>query len=752
MTIASDVSARLRATRPEWLPQVFPAGRIERGMFLLGNANGDAGRSFPIPLDGRKAESLSDFGGERVGDDLDLYCRGTRLSMNEAIKELAARFGLNNGAPHNSTSTTAPPPPSPDSHSLVRNADATWRYYDADGRLVLVHCRRNKRDSAGKLVLDGRGKPKKDFHPLSWSGKGWETKWPDRIPLYSLAELLQRRDCGIVMVEGEKATDAARKLRPDMVATTWAGSDAGLLRTDWSPLRNRHVTIWPDADLNGVGAIKAQKAAELAQKAGAASVRIVNLPAGLPDSWDLADAMPADWSAATVAELIDAAPVVKTSGLEDETGPLGPEPPPVGDTTRTKPDKAGRLHLVHFDEITPRTISNALIKGLLGAGQLSVLYGASNVGKTFLALYLAMLVALGRKWRDRQVRQGGVVYVAAEGGFGISNRVAAFRQHHGITGTAPFAIVPCSVDMCSPDADTADLIELVLAAVERMGGPVSLIVIDTLSRALSGGNENDSADMGAFVKHADKLRLETGAHVMVIHHSGKDEARGARGHSLLRAAVDTELEVTIDAATKIAVMRPVKQRELPTDGEFVFTLDVVELGEDEDGDPVTSCVVKPSDAPATKTARMSPSSRAALGALQKAILDFGTMPPHDPNIPRNHKAVTEQQWRDYSYKAAVSGSDKQNSMATAFRRSARDLQKAGMIGIWNGWVWLAKTPSATPQDTTGQTRTCPPMSSPGTGTHQDRTGHTPIGVSNVLVSCPHDLSTDDLDSLAGEGL
>ena len=420
--------------------------------------------------------------------------------------------------------------------------------------------------------------------------------------------------------------------------------------------------------------------------------------------------------------------------------------------TQTKPDRAGRLHLVHFDEITPRTTSNALIKGLLGAGQLSVLYGASNVGKTFLALYLAMLVALGREWRDRQVRQGGVVYVAAEGGFGISNRVAAFRQHHGISGTAPFAIVPCSVDMCGPEADTAELIALVLAAIERMGMPVSLIVVDTLSRALSGGNENDSADMGAFVKHADKLRLETGAHVMVIHHSGKDEARGARGHSLLRAAVDTELEVTRDAATKIAVMRPVKQRELPTDGEFVFTLDVVELGEDEDGDPVTSCVVKPSDAPATKTAKLSPSNRVAMDALHKAILDLGTTPPASTNIPRHTKAVHEHQWRDYAYKCAVSGSEKQDSKQRAFKRAADELRKSGMIGVWDGWVWLAKTPSPDTPDKPRHSQTSPVLSGRNAGGNPDRHGQ-------HSKSCPMSGSPasqtaldDDLATLAEEGL
>jgi hypothetical protein len=102
---------------------------------------------------------------------------------------------------------------------------------------------------------------------------------------------------------------------------------------------------------------------------------------------------------------------------------------------------------------------------------------------------------------------------------------------------------------------------------------------------MAGGEENSSVDMGQMVQHFDRIRRSSGAHVMVVHHSGKDQARGARGHSLLRAATDTEIEI---GDRQITVT---KQRDLDMSFASAFELRVVELGRDEDGDAITSCTV-----------------------------------------------------------------------------------------------------------------------------------------------------------------
>jgi RecA-family ATPase len=148
-----------------------------------------------------------------------------------------------------------------------------------------------------------------------------------------------------------------------------------------------------------------------------------------------------------------------------------------------------------------------------------------------------------------------------------------------------------AVDLLDPAADTQRLTDAVEEAAGRIGARVRLVVVDTLSRALAGGNENASEDMGALVMNAGAVSRATGAHLSFVHHSGKDRARGARGHNLLLAAVDTEIEVTRDAATRIATAAITKQKDFERDPPFAFRLESLTLGSDASGRAVTSCVV-----------------------------------------------------------------------------------------------------------------------------------------------------------------
>ena len=152
------------------------------------------------------------------------------------------------------------------------------------------------------------------------------------------------------------------------------------------------------------------------------------------------------------------------------------------------------------------------------------------------------------------------------------------------------------------------------------------MVVDTLSRALAGGNENSSEDMGALVQNMDAIRAETGACVLFIHHTGKDQARGARGWSGLRAAIDTEIEVVADERAGIATATVVKQRDMPKGSAFGFRLETVVLGRNRHGEDVTTCVVEPTGLDASrpaKGARLSGDQVAALRVLQDAIAEHG---------------------------------------------------------------------------------------------------------------------------------
>jgi hypothetical protein len=230
------------------------------------------------------------------------------------------------------------------------------------------------------------------------------------------------------------------------------------------------------------------------------------------------------------------------------------------------------------------------VERLLTEGGSSVCYGPSNKGKTFVILDLLVCVATGRTFRDLEVDQGAVIYVALEGDAGAQNRIEALRRTGRLTNDDPFYFIFVPVNLMKRE-HAEMLAESIRQAAERSKMPVKLVAIDTLARAMAGADENSGKDMTIAVESIDAVRAATGAHVLCVHHSGKDEARGARGHSSLRAAIDTELEVTRAEGSNISVMSVVKQRDLPTGPPMPFTLNPVVLGINHRGKPVTSCVV-----------------------------------------------------------------------------------------------------------------------------------------------------------------
>ena len=187
----------------------------------------------------------------------------------------------------------------------------------------------------------------------------------------------------------------------------------------------------------------------------------------------------------------------------------------------------------------------------------------------------------------------------------------------------------------------------------------------------------------------DMLKAETGAHILIVHHLGKDHSRGARGHSLLHAAVDTEISISRDNNTGISTAEVTKQRELPTGGKIAYRLCPVEVGRDQNGRPVTSCIVEPTDVEPSdgKKGRLSAQQKRALDLLVDAVARHGQIPPANDYIPPNKLAVMEAYWRECCYAGQISGSDQQDAKQKAFKRSAEGLVASGRIGIWNGWVW-----------------------------------------------------------------
>ena len=383
-------------------------------------------------------------------------------------------------------------------------------------------------------------------------------------------------------------------------------------------------------------------------------------------------------------DLIDgctsAATVISTTKSECPLVPVKPQ-----DQNRLKPILWSDLHKLPKRE--------ALIEGLLDCTGLSVMYGPSGCGKTFFALDVAAHIALGRLWGGRKVLQGAVVYVGAEGGYGIPERLMAFRVQHEIDPKdVPLYVIAEPIDLCNSDED----VDLLIARLRDLPEhpPVRLIVVDTVSRALAGGNENTPDHMGALIKHCDKLREATGTHVMLLHHTGKDKNQGARGHSSLRAAVDTEIEMMWDKEGLSGHAKVTKQRDSRTEGAFAFKLAEVDVDLRDDGSVVSSCAVVPVDGSvvtsAAKPVRLPKAAQTALRALQEAVDKHGVIPPLSDHIPAEVPVVTVEAWRDRAYAMTISRSTAERAKQQAFKRAAKRLTDGGHVGVWDGKAWLTK--------------------------------------------------------------
>lgn len=296
---------------------------------------------------------------------------------------------------------------------------------------------------------------------------------------------------------------------------------------------------------------------------------VAKMPEGWPSNSDVGD-LAAKEGADVLAALLESA--------------QAPEPEPLP------------LDVSFADELASDfTPPDELVEGVITVGAVSVLYGDSNSGKTFAAIDMACAVARGVPWMERQTEPGLVVYLAAESPASVRSRLQVYQLHHGAK-VPDFAIVANPVDLFASDADTDAIVRTVRQIEAQRGKPARLVIGDTLARLSAGANENSGEDMGLVVKRIERISTATGAHFLAIHHSGKNAANGARGWSGIRAAVDTEIEVTDSPQGRC--LEITKQRDLSSKGERIgFRLEPVTLGQTKWGTPATSCVVLPADAP-----------------------------------------------------------------------------------------------------------------------------------------------------------
>ena len=240
-----------------------------------------------------------------------------------------------------------------------------------------------------------------------------------------------------------------------------------------------------------------------------------------------------------------------------------------------------------FDTIKLSTAPNYLVKGVLPRAGLAVVWGPPKCGKSFWTYDLMMHVVLGQEYRGRRVQQGPVVYCALEGGQGFAGRVEAWRRRHLSEhegGPVPFWLLDVPLDLV---ADHPSLIEAIrLQLVD--GPPPAAIVIDTLNRALVG-DENKSDDMAKLIRAADLLRAAFGCLIVLVHHCGVAGSR-PRGHTSLAGADDVQLAVERDKDSGNITITIEHMKDGDASAPMASKLERIDLGTDDDGDPITSCV------------------------------------------------------------------------------------------------------------------------------------------------------------------
>ena len=342
-----------------------------------------------------------------------------------------------------------------------------------------------------------------------------------------------------------------------------------------------------------------------------------------------------------------------------------------------------RIKIVPFGQIGLTAARRYLVKGLVPYPGLTVIWGAPKSGKSFFTFDMLLRVSLGWEYRGRRVHAGPVVYCAFEGASGIAARAEAFRQRelNENDDDVPFHLVALALDLVRDHQNLIEAIRIALGSIN----PVA-VCLDTLNRSLAGSESRDE-DMAAYIRACDAIREAFNCAVVVVHHCGVETTR-PRGHTSLTGACDAQIKITRDGAGNITA--EVEHMKDGAEGETVTSrLEQVDVGFDEDGEPITSCVVLEAE-PVEESQRQRQISGAkgvALDLLRNAIIDHGEIPRASNHIPSNTQAVTVSLWREYCYSGTVADSGEPDAKRKAFSRASKQLQNDNLIGSWGDWVW-----------------------------------------------------------------
>jgi hypothetical protein len=583
---------------------------------------------------------------------------GRRIAKRKATADPLRPFLTSRGSSNPLHHPSGGPPPPP---GEVRKVVAHYPYRDADGALLFEVVRYEPKDFRQRRPAPGGG----------WT---WGTKGVRQVP-YRLPELIEALAMGrtVFLVEGEKDVEAL--IAGGVAASCNAGGAGRWPEGLTAHFAGADVVVLADNDEAGR---RHGETTAAALQGVAARVRLLDLPPlptmnGLPAKGDVSDWLAAGGVAADLPGLAER--------LGRDWRPGAPE------------SRFSALPWSRLDAAPPR--GPWLVEDLLYSGDHGLCYGESQSGKSFLAVDLGLAIARGQPFLGLKTRSGAVLYQAGEGGLGLVTRLKAYRRHHGVWGEdLPFVLLPARVDLFDPRGNLEDFLAEV-AAWRAWFGSLALVVVDTLAAATPGVNENASEHVSLVLANLERVRTVAGCATLLVHHKNAAGDR-PRGHTSLYANADLALEVIRDREAGVRTMRVAKVKDGADGREVGFSLLPVDLGVDEDGKAVTSCVVvaagEGGEAGRGRAERAPPRRLAAgqalyLRVLDEAILHRGGLLPPGEFVPRNMRGVDREAFRRL-YRAVRGPDETSEAVRKARQRDGDALQGAGLIAAHEGWMWI----------------------------------------------------------------
>lgn len=536
------VEAAIKARIREFVRYLLPHAEFSGGDARIGDVSGHRGKSLSISVtNDETCGRWKDHATDERGDLFTLYARVHNLDpKREFATVLAECDQWAGGAPapraeiRHEAEKARPQEPEP-----TRALEAKYVYRDKAGRKI---CEVNRWAlSNGKKTFAVPG------------------GMPTPRPLYNLDRWHASES--VVIVEGEKCADALASIGID-AASLMGGANTTIEKTDLTPLAGKSVLLWPDHDhprpVKDKPGEFIQPGYELMNRlagplrALGCAVRILAPPQDKPDGWDAADA---------INEGFDVPSFLAK--------PAEPERP--------------RLPILDVAGLLSVPDPTWIINGWMIDDGVSVFYGPPKTYKTFNVLDMALSVATGQPWRGNSVVQRPVLYLLGEGMGTFKYRVHVWLQRRADGRQALFWTIPVSVPLSTPEG-----LANALQAIDSLPVQPGLIVVDTLNRHFGPGDENSSQDMTKFMAAVDAIRGHTRAHICIVHHSGKDKDKGARGSSALLGAVDNEFRITRTEGTRLCRIECTAARHSDEPQPMTVELVTVEAVHPETGEVMTS--------------------------------------------------------------------------------------------------------------------------------------------------------------------